>query len=113
MPRDHRRQHLQELTDLRRVEAAHLTERRFGALLAAAEDVTENVLAGPAAGCAEEAAEVIEDAAVVVAVEGAGERRGAVGARGILGQGTDQDRDGSRHGLSRGRVVGTDTFTDL
>ena len=65
------------------------------------------------AAAAEEAADVVEDRAVVVAVEGAGQGAGAVRRRRVARHRAHQHRDGAGDGLVGRRLVEAELLTDL
>ena len=102
-----RGEHGEELAGRAPVHAGAAADGLLGTLLPAAEDVAKDRLAHALGlrAAAEEAGDVVQHAAVVIAVEGAGEGLGASRLGGVVGQGADQHRQGGVDRLAGGLRV--------
>ena len=107
-----RRQHPQQLPALGGVESGRRPESPGDRALLSAEDVAEDAGAG-APSSVQQGREVVQDAAVVVAIEGAGERGGAGGRLRVARERPDECGEGGTDRLLRRRVIGAELLAHL
>jgi hypothetical protein len=89
-----------------RIEAGHVAEAGLDRLALTAEDVAEDAAAVAGGAAAKVPRDIVEDAAVVVAVERGGERARPVRVLGVVRQRADQHGERGGDGAFGGAVVG-------
>ncbi len=75
--------------------------------------MAENTGAGLRRAALEQSGQIVEDAAVMVPIQGRSESRRPIRLGGVLGQATEQCREGACQSLGGGAFIGADGPTQL
>ncbi len=98
-PHDQGSQHFKQLTGLLAVQTGGFGDVLLHARTLAAQHVAQDARAIALRGVLQESLQVVEQTAVVITLQGTGQRGGPFGLLGIAGQGTHQYRQGSAYGV--------------